>query len=111
MNNKKEIPRYRTISVPLKPLRELLASCFSHAYAKTDSHRAEASKKDGQFRLSQNIITGTWIRVHPPVVVEFGMVSKNFALAVWSVENRPKTATVAVLLPNFSIPLETIQVW
>lgn len=42
--------------------------------------------------------------------LEFGIICKNLALAEVSVANRPKTAIVAVLLPNFSIPREIIQV-
>jgi hypothetical protein len=42
--------------------------------------------------------------------VGHGIPCKKEALVARSVENCPKTAIVAVLLPNFSIPLEIIHV-
>lgn len=47
---------------------------------------------------------------YPSRDVALGILSKNLVLAARLVEKCPKTAMVAVLLPNFSIPLEIIQV-
>lgn len=70
----------------------------------SEDHQTKGGKRIEKARMNPTSSIS-----HPPFASE--MLSKNLALATESVENRPSTAIVAVLLPNFSIPLDIIQVW